>query len=165
MVREKMLSVLVAGGIVLGAGSALADNVVYAGMTGAQVADKLRDAGYKAELLTDKEGDPLIRSAASGAKFLIYFYGCDKAAERVCKSLQFLSVWDRDGASAETVNAFNAEYRVGKLWLDGDDMVVAFETDVDGVTATHLSRVLRRWESVLGNLIRFFEDQPKKKKG
>lgn len=163
MVREKMLSVLVAGGIVLGAGSALADNVVYAGMTGAQVADKLRDAGYKAELTADKDGDPLIRSAASGAKFLVYFYGCDKAAERVCKSLQFLSIWDRDGASADTVNAFNAEYRNGKLWLDGEDMILAFETGVDGVTDTHFVRTLRSWESVLGNLIRFFEGQSKKK--
>jgi hypothetical protein len=53
------------------------------------VVQALHDAGYKAELKTNKAGEPYVLSGANGSSFTIEFYGCTGVKD--CGSYQFSS--------------------------------------------------------------------------
>lgn len=83
------------------------------------VAAAVREAGYKAELKTDKDGEPLITSAANGSTFTIYFYGCTKGKD--CGSLQFFSWYKADAIFTPAfINEWNATKRWIKIAIDKD---------------------------------------------
>jgi hypothetical protein len=81
----------------------------------------LQREGYKAKLDKDKQGDPLIESAASGAKFHIFFYDCKQGQE--CGSLTFHAGYamEKDKTPApEKVVEYNRGWRYGRAYLDDD---------------------------------------------
>jgi hypothetical protein len=52
----------------------------------------LQDAGYKAKLSKDDDGDPLIETAAGGEAVTIHFAGCTKAQS--CDQIEFATIWN-----------------------------------------------------------------------
>ena len=76
---------------------ALAQDTVNASDPDSVVA-ALQGAGYKAQVDAADNGDPMIRSAADGTNFRIWFYGCD-GNNATCTGLNFSAGFDLpDGA-------------------------------------------------------------------
>ena len=95
----------------------------------------LQREGYKAKLDKDKEGDPMIESAASGAQFQIFFYDCTQG--RDCGSLTFHAgyLMDKDKKPApEKMSEYNRGWRFGRAYLDDDkDPNLEFDVAFGGV--------------------------------
>lgn len=94
------------------------------------VIDALQSGGYKAVLGKDGTGDPRIESAASGAKFIITFYGC--TANRDCKTVTFYAGWRSSNTSMSQMNDWNKAKRFSRAYIDKDgDPVMEFDVDLD----------------------------------
>lgn len=86
----------------------------------AAIAELMKTFGYRAELTTDDQGDPKIKSSAGGANFSVYFYGCKNGKD--CTSIQFSAGFDlTDGTTLEVVNDWNTAKRYGKVYLDSEN--------------------------------------------
>ncbi|PJE33343.1 hypothetical protein PSM7751_00126 [Pseudooceanicola marinus] len=84
------------------------------------VAAALQALGYKAEMDVDGIGDPLIRSAAEGANYRIYFFGCSDNTN--CDSLMFSAGFDlTDGMGVTAINDWNSDAVITRGYLDDED--------------------------------------------
>jgi hypothetical protein len=112
----------------------------------------MQKAGYKAELGTDKVGDPMISSGYSGSTFQVFFYNCTD--HKACATVQFHAGYDFDEAlPLETLNAWNKSQRFGRAYLDKeDDPILEMDVDLDdgGVTPLLFIDNLEFWTSSLG---------------
>lgn len=85
----------------------------------ATVAALLQEAGYKAEIKKQDNGETYISSAANGNGFSLYFYGCKNDAG--CDSFEFYSYYKKKPYfSYQLANEWNAKKRFLKLVLDKD---------------------------------------------
>ena len=155
----KAMRIALAGLATLAAGSASADESVInkAGMTGPEVVAWLQSEGYKAALSRDKQGDPMIKSATSGANFTVYFYDCEKDR---CRALQFSSGFDlKDGMTLAKINEWNKGNRYLKAYLDEDnDPYVEYDVNVNaGRTFSGLSDDLAVWTQGVGRFTTFID--------
>jgi len=111
----------------------------------------LQAKGYQAELTKSDDGDPMIRSAMDGSKFIILFYGCTK--NRACQTIQFYAGFKSDGeVSIETMNEWNKENRFGRAYIDADkDPVVEMDVDLDdgGMSRALFEDVFEFWEVLM----------------
>lgn len=111
----------------------------------------LQSRGYRALLETDPVGDPMIRSSAAGATFVIYFYECTDNKD--CGAIQFYAGFIRETPpSSEVIHAWNAANRYGKAYIDKEDDPV-IEMDVQlggGVSQANLVNQVEIWERVVG---------------
>ncbi len=117
------------------------------------MADLMRDFGYRAELTTDDQGDPKIRSGGGGANYSIYFYGCTDGKD--CQSIQFSAGFDLDaGTTLAVVNDWNTNKRFGKVYLDPDNDPY-IEMDVNlafgGIGEATFKDSLELWDRVLSD--------------
>lgn len=92
----------------------------FVGLTPESVRDWLVAAGAEAGEVTRQEGDVFFRIDDAGVVWFIFFYGCE--ADGRCGDMQFNTVFDGTGVSADTVAAWNREQR----WLK------AFTTEANG---------------------------------
>ena len=84
------------------------------------VAAALQEMGYRAEMDTDGIGDPLIRSAAEGVNYRIYFFGCSDNAD--CDSLMFSAGFDlTNGMGVTAINDWNSDAVITRGYLDDED--------------------------------------------
>ena len=132
-----------------------------------EVASSLAEKGYKANLRkSDVDGDPLIDSAASGYKYTIYFYGCEKSLD--CTSLQFRVTFAQDGTnSAAMANEWNLKKRFTTMSFDPKDGTLAIGYDVTtagGLTHANFTDVIDWWQTMLGEASKFFKEHPAPKK-
>jgi hypothetical protein len=116
----------------------------------------LQSAGYAARLGTDKVGDPMITSGASGTTFQIFFYNC--TSNRQCATVQFHSGYNlRSPVSLERINEWNRTQRFGRAFLDKEnDPILEMDVDLDdgGLSTPLFIDNLEFWASVLGNFER-----------
>lgn len=115
------------------------------------VAAVLRDRGYKAELTTDKQGDPLIKSAANGYTFAILFFGCEN--HKACTSVQFYAGFTRKGLPVDKINEWNRTKRFGRAYIDGiGDPVVKMDVNLEpgGMPASLFADTIDLWDSLVG---------------
>lgn len=139
------------------AGSVQAQAIHKDGLTGPEVQAWLQKAGYKAELSTDKSGDPMIKSAAQGHAFFVYFYDC---AEGRCKALQFSAGFDLDkGTTLAKVNEWNRKNRYLKAYLDDDsDPYVQYDVNLNaGRTYSGLDDDFRIWTGMIADFTKFID--------
>ena len=92
----------------------------FVGLTPESVRDWLVAAGAEAGEVMREDGDVFFRVDDAGVVWFIFFYGCE--ADGRCGDMQFNTVFDGTGVSADTVAAWNREQR----WLK------AFATDANG---------------------------------
>lgn len=109
-------------------------------------------AGFTAKLGTDKVGDPMITSAASGTTFQVYFYNCTKHLE--CATVQFHSGYDlKVPVTLEMINEWNRTKRFARAFLDKEqDPILEMDIDLDdgGLTPELFADNLEFWTTVLG---------------
>lgn len=112
----------------------------------------LQDAGYRATLSKDNDGDPLIKSGAAGVDFSVLFYNC--TANKDCKTVQFYAGFVKKGLTLETMNQWNASHRFARAYI-GDDKDPRIEMDLDlddgGISAALFKANIATWESLLGD--------------
>lgn len=130
------------------------------------IVEALQKAGYKAVLSkSDVSGNPKIDSAASGYNYSIYFYGCEKAA--ACTSLHFEISFEDDGANTpELANKWNKDKRFLQMSVaDDHTLAVGYDvTTVGGLNGENFADVIDWWSSLLGEVGKFFKENPAPKK-
>lgn len=145
-----------AGGLLPQSGRA---QEVITSITGAQLTTIIQSMGYQAELTTDSQGDPKIRSTAEGLKYVILTYGCtESGAEKACNSFQFsTAIAMKTKPAFDTINRWNRDKRFGKAYLDNDrDPVLEWDVDMrGGVTEEYLREIVNRWARVLAEFKTF----------
>lgn len=124
------------------------------------VARALKDAGYKSELTKDGEGDPIIRSVASGYKFTIFFLNCE--AHRNCGDIQFYIGWTNK-LSPERANVWNSKHRFARAYSDGQGEA-ALEYDVNfedqAIPDALFRKDLELWDMLVGRFATFVDEKP-----
>jgi hypothetical protein len=91
----------------------------------AGVAALLREAGYKAEIKKDKQGEGYIESGVNGSGVQLIFYGCTNDKE--CDSFEFYSWYKKEAFfSADMANEWNAKKRFLKIAIDKDGDVAEY---------------------------------------
>ena len=151
----KTAIIALAAATMLAASGVRAQEIHKDGMTGPEVAAWLQKAGYKAELVKDETGDPLINSAAEGHTFKVYFYDCKEGR---CKALQFSAGFDmKDGMALEKANEWNRKNRYLKAYLDDEkDPYVQYDVNVNaGRTMAGLDDDFDIWTSMIGDFTKF----------
>lgn len=115
------------------------------------VVTALQNAGYKAVLSKDSDGDPKIESAAAGSKFIINFYGC--AENKACRTLTFYAGWSDIDVSVDKINDWNKAKRFSRAYIDEDkDPVIEFDLDLDdgGMSEALFIDNVEFWETSVG---------------
>lgn len=102
-----------------------------------------------AELESEADGTPIIRGRLEGARYSIFFFGCENGKD--CGSIQFWTYAAAPENALEVINAWNRDFRFGKAYLDktGD---VTIEMDVNlwgGVSVKNLDDTFDWWRSVI----------------
>ena len=118
----------------------------------------MHELGYRAELTTDGQGDPKIKSAAGGANFSIYFYGCSD--HRACRSVQFSAGFDtKDGVDLLRVNDWNRHNRYGQASLDAEnDPYIEMDILMQGGLSRELFEAnLSVWDNMLADFQRHID--------
>jgi hypothetical protein len=119
------------------------------------VAKAMQEAGFQAKLETDRTGDPMIVSAASGSSFWVYFYNCTKNKD--CQTIQFQTSYDTDkekAPSLEKVNEWNVTKRFTAAYLDKDgDPGLSMDVNLDfgGISPALFKDNLTVWTGLMAS--------------
>jgi len=138
--------------------AALAEPLPDGGVTAQEVAKVMVGKDFAAEIATDKDGDPLIRSSVKDVKFGVFFYGCNGKAR--CDSIQFSVGFSVKGVSPSRIAKWNRTRRFGRASLD-DDSEPWVEMDMDlehGATTEALANDLDRWVGVLTEFSKYINE-------
>lgn len=140
--------------------AAFAAGLTFANTAGAQqvtasnprsVVAAMLDAGYKADLKTDDDGDPRIESTSEGSVFVVFFYGCSNGSN--CKTVQiFAGYTDPKNASFSAINKWNKDHRYGRAYIsDSGSARVEMDIDLDagGMSRALFQDNLRLWIKVM----------------
>ena len=126
------------------------------GITVQEVARSLQDKGFQTQITTDKDGDPLIKTALEGAKFSVYFYEC--GGKPRCKSIQFAAGFAMNGSfAASKVAEWNRTKRFGRVYQDNEnDPWVEMDMDMEhGATTDAMTNNIDRWVVVLNEFRKY----------
>lgn len=143
--------------LTLVSGAAMAKDIPAGGFTVADVVSWLQDQGYKARVVTDKEGKQHVVSAAGGVDFGVYLYDCK--GDR-CGSIQFAAGWATHGGfDTARMNDWNRHNRWARGYFD-DSKDPWLELDVDltpGGTYELLNDEFATWNTSLNNFIKLYQ--------
>ena len=129
---------------------ALAQDMVSAADPESVVA-ALQDAGYKAQMDSADNGDPMIRSAADGTNYRMWFYGCD-GNNSSCTGFNFSAGFDLpDGTTADVIDNWNDGQLLGYGNLDDeqDPYLNYFVVTNGGISKEAFDSILTRWERAI----------------
>lgn len=163
MRQSTFLATFAATLVMCGSAYAADKNMCGTGMVCANtpktVVAALQKAGYKAVLEKDNDGDPVIKSAASGYNFVIFFYDC--AENKNCASLQFnVSFSPEDSNTVELANKWNSSKRFGQMAVaESKALTVSFDlSTLGGLNETNFADQIDWWAVTLGELPQFFRE-------
>lgn len=124
------------------------------------IVQAMQAEGYAAKLTTDKAGDPMIESAASGTKFVVFFYNC--TGNRNCGTIQFHAGFDLPGQMPlDRINRWNIKMRFGRAFVDEEgDPIVQMDVSLDkgGMSRPLFADNLAFWVEVLGQFQQHIAD-------
>ena len=125
-------------------------------MTAEEFRELLLEEGYAARIDETTSGESFVRSAASGLKFRVLFYGANKPEDRAT-SVSFFCALRFDGPrerALDLANTWNQRKRFAALSVDDDDDL-GFEWDVPvgGVSDGNMRQVIDRWADLLGEFV------------
>gem|GEM_PF-535167 len=110
-----------------------------------EIASIIRDKGYRAQVTTDSDGDPLIKSSTDGINFSVYFYGCKDIA---CNAIQFSVGFNKsEPMDMSVMNSFNRRKLYGNAYLDGEgDPFLNYPVDMDGgLLRSNFDSIFKDW--------------------
>lgn len=150
IVQRSLLGIVALFALIGSAQAETTKDRVYTRLSGEEMQKIMQDLGYRAQLDVDDVGDPLIISTASGYKFRVLFYDCEKG--KGCNAVQFWAGFDTDEVgSIERMNQWNADKRFGKAYIDDEnDPIVEMHYNIEGgVTRDNVEEMLEWWELVV----------------
>lgn len=110
------------------------------------LAEIMKGFGFPAEMQTDSQGDPKIRSETEGTEFDVLFYGCD--AGKDCDYILFQAYFSSTSYSLKDADDWNGIGIYGFVSV-GDSTNPALATIVNlsagGVDKTNFEDTLARW--------------------
>ena len=100
------------------------------GLSVEDVAKWLQDGGYKAAIVTAKDGTKNIKTAVDGSDVLVDMYDCNSTQK--CPSIQFAVGFETKGESNATkMNDFNRDNRWIRTYVDNKgDSWIAMDVDL-----------------------------------
>jgi hypothetical protein len=108
--------------------------------------------GHKARIDLLDDGEPMIAArTADGINYVVYFYGCENGQN--CLDLQFYATFTLDAPpTAQAMNDFNAEWVMGKAFVDADGAAALTFTVVGdpGMSPAYFDSVMQVWETAIG---------------
>jgi len=119
-----------------------------------EIAELIRDEGYKALVTIDEDEDAFISSASDGTEWHVVMHGLSPFFE----SISFRCLLFSETDPIEVCNKFNNDFRYLKLYRVADDepvkdkYYVRAEMDCDfagGVSKLMVSATIRRWIACL----------------
>lgn len=147
MTKNLLIATAMAASLALSAASAQS---ITAGAPETLIAT-LNDMGYSADLHTDCQGDPQIRSSIGGVNFDVNFYGCNEDGA-ACRDIQLRATFNTEGRiSMAQMHDWNRDYYIGKAYLNnsGHATIEHAVAGVDGMSRYTFERMMARWESAL----------------
>jgi hypothetical protein len=120
-----LLAALLAMALPAPAQEALSEQALLSADRPDRIATYMRQLGYRAELVRDETGDPMIETGMAGLPAVVWFYECTDG--RDCLAVQFqIGILTERKWTLDDVNRFNAETRFAKLYLDpaGDPILL-----------------------------------------
>jgi len=114
-----------------------------------EVAAILRDAGYRAEVITANNSTRVL-TGMGGWNVNVYFYDCNDSGD--CRSLQYRVWLDKmDNYSLNAANKWNHEKRFAKAYLnDNGDIYLEADVLFDRVTKETVSASARFFDQLVG---------------
>lgn len=144
----------VAAALAVAASPALARDLPKGGLTLEEVAQRMRDAGYKASI--EKDGDTrYIVSGTGGVNFDVYAEDCKDGR---CASLQFVAGFDMNpGMSPARVSEWQRTKRWVRMRVDdeGDPFIARDVNLYPGGTEEAVEEELAIWSMMVGEFSRF----------
>ncbi len=115
------------------------------------IAEAIRDLGYRAKLEKDSVGDPMISSNAAGLNYAVFFYSCNDGSG--CQSIQLSASFTLNESSDKPdLNEWNRINRYVKAhWAEDGDIVVKFDINMwgPGISTDAFVESLNVWERQL----------------
>ncbi|ATQ42275.1 YbjN domain-containing protein [Caulobacter mirabilis] len=148
------------GVLALAAAPASAKPYPAGGVTAKEVAAVLQAKGYKAEVTRDDSDDPLVKSAADGVDWSVYFYNCTNDR---CESIQFSAGFDLEhGITYSKANEWNYTKRFGRAALDDEmDPYIRYDIDAEkGASSEQIELAVDTWLLVLPQFVEFVGFKP-----
>ncbi|MBP2276740.1 MULTISPECIES: YbjN domain-containing protein [Sphingomonas] len=124
------------------------------------VVQALQDAGYKAELKTNKAGEPYVLSGANGSSFTIEFYGCTGVKD--CNSYQFSSWYKAEPLfTPELANAWNVSKRFLKVSVGKDGSLNEWMdfSAVGKTTFANFADIVDWYQTMDADLTKFLDEK------
>ena len=142
-----MFKSLVLGVLLMWAGAASAQTIVD-GSNVDEILNLAREHG-SADLTKQDNGNPKITGKIKGVVYHILFQNCTD--NRDCEDVQFYAGFLDNNPTLEVINAWNAEKRFGRAYLDQDsDASVEFDVNLQyGVTRKNLNAAFLVWALIL----------------
>jgi hypothetical protein len=123
---------------------------IYSAVTVDQVADVLRNKGYKAEVRATPNAGQVIASGTLGVNYLIFFYACSTDTVTSCKAIQFVAIWKNDsGLTVNDANTCNDHTLFGKLIAFPDRIVLAHAAGAEGSSDPFFEAQINIWEAAI----------------
>lgn len=142
-------------------GAASARPYPAGGVTAGEVADILSAQGLPAEVTTDDEGDPMVKSSSEKVNWRVYFYTCENGR---CANIQFQAGFDLDDntISYEKINTWNFTKRFGRGALDGEmDPYLRYDIDAEkGFTSEAMTLATETWLMMLPKFVAYIGYEP-----
>jgi len=140
--------------LMLVSGAATARDIPAGGFTTDDVVAWLQGAGYKAELVTDKDGKSHVASASDGVNFGVYMFDCKDGR---CGSMQFSAGWTTHGKfDTARMNEWNRDSRWARGYFDRtNDPWIEYDVDLTpGGTYEMLNDEFTIWNYALDSFVK-----------
>jgi Putative bacterial sensory transduction regulator len=113
------------------------------------IAAILRDAGYRAEFVTENQR-PQVRTGMAGYNVVVYFSGCEDDGS--CGSLQYsLGIAKSAEFTLTMVNSWNQKKRFAKAYLDAEgNLLLQADVYFDDVTKETVDASARLFDQLAG---------------
>ncbi len=115
-----------------------------------ELASILRDAGYRAEVVSEPGRSPRIRTSMAGYNIVIYLYTC---ADGSCGALQYsLGITKSPDFTLTLVNKWNQDKRFAKAHIDtGGNIYLEYDISFrGGVTKDTVAEAARLFDDLVG---------------
>ena len=101
----------------------------------------------------------VVKTAADGANFAVYFFDCDAVTAR-CQAIQFAAGWSiTKPPKAAMLNGWNRDMHFVRAYVTKDNKALYCEMDLTvapGGTTEQIADYLRRWRKMLAEFKRRF---------
>lgn len=137
----------------------MADSLLLS-LTPESLRELMQQAGYRAELMTDRPNVPYLRSATGGVPFEVQFMNRMPSGAEGYADVTFVVVLGVQGdMPLAALNDWNNIKRFGRLRLVQKLLVLDMDvTAVGGVTPLHLRATISIWDQLLQDLQPFLRN-------